>query len=159
MTKDWFHGVGHSPVCQILLQIVMRAVITLRKENWLLLHNHTFLVDWAQQPWLAASLGEGQLLFETHECQVCWTGLTSDQGSGPVLWTYTGRKTLPPSKSIPLKVKIAGVNTAPLGEYLHSTKTRARLAEGFHDERNGHVFDLERDGLRQVVLCPRLTMR
>ena len=28
MTKDWAHGVGHSPVCQILLQIVMRAVIT-----------------------------------------------------------------------------------------------------------------------------------
>ena len=28
MTKDCFHGVGHSPVCQILLQIVVRAVIT-----------------------------------------------------------------------------------------------------------------------------------
>ena len=26
--KDWAHGVGHSPVCQILLQIVVRAVIT-----------------------------------------------------------------------------------------------------------------------------------
>ena len=23
MTKDWVHGVGHSPVCQILLQIVV----------------------------------------------------------------------------------------------------------------------------------------
>ena len=28
MTKDWVHGVGHSPVCQILPQIVFRAVIT-----------------------------------------------------------------------------------------------------------------------------------
>ena len=28
MTKDWVHGVGHSPVCQILSQIVVRAVIT-----------------------------------------------------------------------------------------------------------------------------------
>ena len=28
MTKDWVHGVGHSPVCQILLQIVVRAAIT-----------------------------------------------------------------------------------------------------------------------------------
>ena len=28
MTKDCVHGVGHSPVCQILLQIVVRAVIT-----------------------------------------------------------------------------------------------------------------------------------
>ena len=80
------------------------------------------------------------------------------QGSGPVLWTYTGRKTLPPSTSLPVMSKIVGVNTASLGGYLHSTKTRARWAEGFH-ELNGHVFDLERDGLRQVVLCPRLTMR
>ena len=28
MTKDWVHWVGHSPVCQIVLQIVVRAVIT-----------------------------------------------------------------------------------------------------------------------------------
>ena len=51
--------------------------------------------------------------------------------------------------------KIAGVNTASLGVYPHRKKKRARWAEEFHDELNGHVFDLERDGLRQVVLCPR----
>ena len=28
MTTDWVHGVGHSPVCQILLQIVVIAMIT-----------------------------------------------------------------------------------------------------------------------------------
>ena len=50
--------------------------------------------------------------------------------------------------------EIAGVNTASLGVYRHSTKTRARWAEGLLDEVDGHVFDLERDGLRQVVLCP-----
>ena len=55
--------------------------------------------------------------------------------------------------------EIVGVNTATLGLYLHSSKKRVSWVEGFHDERNGHVFDLERDGLRQVVLCPRLTMR
>ena len=55
--------------------------------------------------------------------------------------------------------EIAGVNTASLCGYLHSTKTRAWWAEGFHDELNGHVFDLERNGLRQFVLCQRLTMR
>ena len=33
----------------------------------------------------------------------------------------------------------------------------ARWAECFHDEVNGHVVDLERDGLRQVVPCPWLT--
>ena len=31
---DWSHGVGHSPVCQILLQIVMRAVITSCPPSW-----------------------------------------------------------------------------------------------------------------------------
>ena len=54
--------------------------------------------------------------------------------------------------------ELAGVNKASLGGFLHNTKTRARWAEEFHNELNGHVFDLERDGLHQVVLCPRLTM-
>ena len=47
--------------------------------------------------------------------------------------------------------EVAGVNTASPGGYLHSSKTGARRAEGFHDEHNGHVFDLERDRLRKVV--------
>ena len=63
-------------------------------------------------------------------------------------------KTLPSSTRHPVMGKIAGVNKASQGGYLHSEKKRARWAEGFHDELNGHVFDLERDGLRQVVLCP-----
>ena len=50
--------------------------------------------------------------------------------------------------------EIAGVSTAALGGYLHSKKKRARCAEGFHNELNSHVFDLERDRLCQVVLCP-----
>ena len=50
--------------------------------------------------------------------------------------------------------EIAGVNTASLGRYLHSQYKRARWAERFNDKLNGHVFDLERNGLRQVVLCP-----
>ena len=49
--------------------------------------------------------------------------------------------------------KRAGVNTASLGVHLYSTKTRARWTERFHDELNGYALDLERDGLRQVVLC------
>ena len=49
--------------------------------------------------------------------------MTCDQGSGPVLWTYAGRKTLlPPLTSLPVMGEIAGVNTASLGGYLHSTK-------------------------------------
>ena len=27
MTEDWVHGVGHSPVCPVLLQIVVRVVM------------------------------------------------------------------------------------------------------------------------------------
>ena len=50
--------------------------------------------------------------------------------------------------------EIASVNTALLGGDLRSSKTRARWAVGFHNELSGHVFDLERDGLRQVVSCP-----
>ena len=59
-----------------------------------------------------------------------------------------GRKTLSPSTSVPVMGEIAGVNTASLDVYLHSTKTRAIWAEGFHDELNGLVFDLERDSMR-----------
>ena len=33
-TKDWVQGVGHSPVCQILLQIVVRTVITFSPPAW-----------------------------------------------------------------------------------------------------------------------------
>ena len=80
--------------------------------------------------------------------------MTCDQGSGLVLWTYTGRKMLPPSTSLPVMGEIAGVNMALLGGYLHSSKTRAGWVEGFHDKLNGHVFDLEREGLRQVAPCP-----
>ena len=54
--------------------------------------------------------------------------------------------------------EIAGVNTASLGGYFDSPKRKAIWAEGFHDELSGHVFDLERDGLRRVVLCPRFAM-
>ena len=76
-------------------------------------------------------------------------------GSGQVPRNRTGRnKTLPPYTNLPVIGEIAGVSTASLGGYLYSSKKRARWVEGFHDELNGHVFDLERDGLRQVVLCP-----
>ena len=34
MTKHWVHGVGHSPVCQISLQIVVRVVITSCPPAW-----------------------------------------------------------------------------------------------------------------------------
>ena len=50
--------------------------------------------------------------------------------------------------------EIVGVNLASLGGYLHSLKKRAGWVEGFHDELKGLVFDLERDGLCQVSLCP-----
>ena len=79
-----------------------------------------------------------------------WVLRAVGRSFGPVL---EGIKTLPPSTSPPVIDEIAGVNTASLGGYLHSSKKRTRWAEVFHDERNGHVFYLERDGLRQIVLC------
>ena len=63
-----------------------------------------------------------------------------------------GKEDAPSQTSLPVMGEIAGANTASLDGCLHSTKTGARWAEGFH-ELNGYVFDLERDGLRQVVLC------
>ena len=74
---------------------------------------------------------------------------------GRSCWICMGRDTtFPPSTSLPVMGEIAGVNTTSLGGYLDSSKTRGRRAEGFHDELNGHVFDLKRDGLRQVAPCP-----
>ena len=49
------------------------------------------------------------------------------RAAGLVLRTYTGRKTLPPSTSLPVMVETAGVNTASLGGYLHSTKTKGQM--------------------------------
>ena len=80
-------------------------------------------------------------------------------GSGQVIWTCKGRKLLLPSTSLPVMGEIAGVNTASLGVYLYSAKIRAIWADEFHDKLNDRVFDLGRDGLRQVELCRRLTMR
>ena len=81
------------------------------------------------------------------ECQNCW------QWAGPC--TCAGRiKTLPPSASLPVMGEIAGVNTASLGGYLHSSKKRAGWAEGFHDELSGHVFNLQRMGsVRLYFAC------
>ena len=81
-------------------------------------------------------------------------------GSGLVFCTCTGRnKTLPPSTSLPVVGEPAGINMASLGGCLHGSKTRARWAEGFHDEVNSHMFDVDSGGLRQVVPCPWVTMR
>ena len=41
----------------------------------------------------------------------------------------------------------------------HRSKTRVRWAERFRDELNGHVFDQERNWLRQVVPCPLNTIK
>ena len=65
---------------------------------------------------------------------------------------------LPPSMSLPVMCEIACVSMASLNRYLHSFWTRAGRVEGFHDELNGHVFDLERVWLCQAVSCTWVTM-
>ena len=75
-------------------------------------------------------------------------------GNGQVLWTCTRRnKTLPPSKSLPVMGEMVSVNTASLDGHLHSSKKRARWAQGFHDELKGHMLDLKRNGPRQVYFA------
>ena len=64
-----------------------------------------------------------------------------------------------PSTSLQVMGEIAGVKTVTLGGCRHSLETRARWVEGFHNEHNTHVFNLERDGLCQVVLYLWVTIR
>ena len=45
------------------------------------------------------------------------------------------------STSLPVTGEIAGVNRASLGGSVHRSKSKARWAEGFHDEFKGHVFE------------------
>ena len=102
----WLRGLGdgHWPQVWDLPKQAERAQ---GKVKWLLLNSHTSLGRLGSAA--SVGLGEGQLQFETHECQVCWTGLTCDQGSGLVLWTCKGRKMLPPSTSLPVMGEIVGV--------------------------------------------------
>ena len=60
-------------------------------------------VNRAQQPWLAASLGEGQLRFETIECQVCWTTPTCED-LGPMEMSEHP-KTVPPWRVLELATR------------------------------------------------------
>ena len=53
-----------------------------------------------------------------------------------------GRHSHPPRVFLDFMGETAGVHMASLGVYLHRTKKRARWAEGFHNELNGHMFDL-----------------
>ena len=71
---------------------------------------------------------------------------------GPV-WEGIRIKMLPPSMSLQVMDEITGVNMASLGRCLHSLKTRNRWVEGFYDEYNNQVFNLERDRLLQVASC------
>ena len=74
--------------------------------------------------------------------------------------TYAERnKTLPPSTCLQVMGEIAGVNMASLGGCICGSKTRTRWAEWFHDKHNGHMFNLERDGLHQVVPYSWVTMK
>ena len=99
--------------------------------------------------------------------EICWRGWvrvdtpiwlqllfgTSLLCCGQILWTCMGRdKMLPPSMSLLVLSEIAGVNKASLGRYLHSSKTGAGCVEGFHDELNSPIFNLERESLSWIWL-------
>ena len=88
MTKDWVHGVGHSPVCQILLQIVVRAVITPSPPAWT--SSAAMLSTPAYFPFFndctAASTSVRRMGWSS---SVSVLGQSSTDGSPLALWLYS----------------------------------------------------------------------
>ena len=84
MTKDYgVYGVGHSPVCQILLQIVMRVVITssppaLTSSVWMLLTPADF-------PFFNDCIGASTSLW-----RIGWSSSLSCWGTVQYWWISTG---------------------------------------------------------------------
>ena len=82
MTKDFVDGIGHSPVCQTLLQIVVRAVITSSPPAWTssawILSTPLRYEGWGDRP-LGVS-GDSSVLMDLH-----WSCGCTTQSSIPYL--------------------------------------------------------------------------
>ena len=91
MTKDWVHGVGHSPVCQILSQIVMRAVITSSQPAWT--SSAGMLLTPADFPFFndctAASTSLRRMGWSSYVS--VWVQFSTD-GSPLALWLYSSKQ-------------------------------------------------------------------
>ena len=91
MTKDWVHGVGHSPVCQILLQTVVRAVITSSPPAWTssagMLSTPADFLYFSDCTAASTSL---QRMGWSSSVSV-WVQFSTD-GSPPALWLYSSEQ-------------------------------------------------------------------
>ena len=89
--KDWVHGAGHSPVCQILLQIVVRAVITSSPPAWI--NSAGMLLTPADFPFFnnctAAFTSLRRMMWLS---SVCVWGQISPDGSSLALWLYNSEQ-------------------------------------------------------------------
>ena len=83
MTKDWVHGVGHSPVCQILLQIVVSTVTRSSPPAWMLSTpaDFPFFNDCTATSTSLRRMG--------WPSSVCIWGQFSTDGSPLALWVYS----------------------------------------------------------------------
>ena len=91
MTKDWVHGVGHSPVCQILLQIVMSAVITFSPPAWT--SSAGMLSTPADFPFFSDCTAASTSLrrMEWSSSLSVWVQFSTD-GSPLALWSYSSEQ-------------------------------------------------------------------
>ena len=91
MTKDRVHGVGHSPVCQILSQIVMRAVITSSPPAWT--SSAGVLSTPANFPFFSdCTAASTSLRRMGRSCSVGVCGQFINCGSPLVLWLYSSQQ-------------------------------------------------------------------
>ena len=91
MTVDWVHGVGHSPVCQILPQTVVRVVITSSPPAWT--SSAGMLLTPADFPFFsdctAASTSVRKMGWSSSVS--AWVQLSTD-GSPLALWLYSSEQ-------------------------------------------------------------------
>ena len=91
LTKDWVHRAGHSPVCQILLQIVVRAVITSSPPAWT--SSAGMLSNPADFPiFNSCTAAYTSLRKRWWSSSVCVWGQFSTDGSPLALWLYSSEQ-------------------------------------------------------------------
>ena len=92
MTRDWVHGVGHSPVCQILLQIVTRTLLTPADFPFFsddLLSLWLQFVQYDLQHDLAWAAHRADRSVDLALLKVVFLGKSGDQGLGPQDWPFS----------------------------------------------------------------------
>ena len=90
LTKDWVHAVGYSPVCQILWQIVVRAVSTFSPPACT--SSAGMLSTPADFPFFSDCTAASTSLRWTGVVVLCVWGHFSTDGSSLALWLYSSEQ-------------------------------------------------------------------